>query len=58
MGFGELNTSGRRFSNEFEIRLADDPLGWKGQSPLFVTFRAPTWMLLLEPSTAVISFGV
>ncbi|KAK1764035.1 hypothetical protein QBC33DRAFT_596390 [Phialemonium atrogriseum] len=57
MGFGQLSASGARHSSDFKLHITDDPLGWHGDSPLFVSFRAPASVLLLEPRSAKISFG-
>ena len=57
MGFGQLSASGARHSSDCKLHIADDPLGWHGDSPLFVSFRAPASVLLLEPRSAKISFG-
>ncbi|KAK4238360.1 hypothetical protein C8A03DRAFT_43874 [Achaetomium macrosporum] len=56
--FGQLSTSGSRFCDGFRLHVTDDPLGWQGESPLLVSFKCPTWVLLLEPQTAMISFGI
>lgn len=58
LSFGTISTSGERFSDTFRVQIAEDKLRWNGSSPLLATFMAPTWMLLLEPKTATISFGI
>jgi hypothetical protein len=58
LSFGTISTSGERFSDTFRVHVAEDKLRWDGSSPLLATFMAPTWMLLLEPKTATIAFGI
>ncbi|KAF2793232.1 hypothetical protein K505DRAFT_417911 [Melanomma pulvis-pyrius CBS 109.77] len=58
LSFGTISTSGERFSDTFRVHIAEDKLRWNGSSPLLATFMAPTWMLLLEPKTATIAFGI
>ncbi len=58
MGFGQVSTSGSRNGDDFKTHIAEDSLGWQGQSPLFVSFRAPTWMLLQEFHAATVAFGI
>ncbi|KAK3304728.1 uncharacterized protein B0T15DRAFT_251800 [Chaetomium strumarium] len=58
IGFGQLSTSGSRQGGDFKLHLTDDPLGWQGESPLFASFKCPTWVLLLEPQTAMVAFGI
>lgn len=56
--FGEITTSGSRYTDDFKIHVAEDEQGWTGTSPLIVSFYAPTWMVLREPQQATISFGI
>ncbi|AEO58629.1 hypothetical protein MYCTH_95272 [Thermothelomyces thermophilus ATCC 42464] len=56
LGFGSLSPSGIPFSNAFELVITEDYQGWHGNCPLFVSFRVPSWMLLLEPRTAIVGF--
>lgn len=58
LSFGTISTTGERFSDTFRVHIAEDILRWTGSSPLLATFMAPTWMLLLEPKTATIAFGI
>jgi hypothetical protein len=58
LSFGNISTSGERFSDKFRVHIAEDQLRWNGSSPLLATFMAPTWMLLLEPKAATIALGI
>ncbi|OQV09597.1 hypothetical protein CLAIMM_13704 [Cladophialophora immunda] len=58
LSFGDISTTGERHSDAFSLHIVDDGLKWNGSSALFVSFRAPTWMLLIEPRTASIAFGI
>jgi hypothetical protein len=54
--FGTLSTAGSRFSNSFEVSIKEDAAGWHGDCPLYVSFRVPSWTLLLEPQTSIVNF--
>lgn len=56
--FGNITTSGSRHSDEFKVHVAEDELGWEGSSPLLVSFYAPTAVVLHDPQSAIITFGV
>jgi hypothetical protein len=58
LSFGTISTGGERFNDTFRVHIAEDKLRWNGSSPLLATFMAPTWILLLEPKTATIAFGI
>jgi hypothetical protein len=56
--FGTISTIGKLHTNDFKIQVAEDDLRWQGESPLVVSFKTPSWFLLLEPQTAIIAFGL
>ncbi|KAI9765704.1 MAG: hypothetical protein M1839_005399 [Geoglossum umbratile] len=56
--FGDVKTSELRNSDNFEIAIAEDKNGWSGRSPLVVSFLAPTWVVLQEPHSACVAFGI
>ena len=58
IGFGTISTVGARFSDSFGIYVDEDITGWSGKSPLLVSFYVPTWVLLQEPRTARVGFGL
>ena len=58
LAFGKISTSGSRDDDNFTITVTEDPRGWKGESPLLVSFMAPSWVALIEPEDATIAFGV
>jgi MYND finger len=58
IGFGKVESRGTPFSASFEVGVSEDRLAWSGTSPLLVSFYAPTWMLLLQPRTASVEFGI
>ncbi|OAP54571.1 hypothetical protein AYL99_11019 [Fonsecaea erecta] len=58
LSFGNISTTGERHSDAFSLHIVDDGLEWNGSSDLFVSFRAPTWTLLIEPRTTSIAFGI
>jgi hypothetical protein len=56
--FGTITTVGKVHSNDYAIQVVEDDLRWQGESPLIVSFKTPSWFLLLEPQTAIIAFGL
>lgn len=56
--FGTISTIGKVHSNDYAIQVAEDDLRWRGESPLVVSFRTPSWFLLLEPQTAIVALGL
>ncbi|KAF7529978.1 hypothetical protein PCG10_004953 [Penicillium crustosum] len=58
IGFGTLNAKGSRHSDSFEVEIEEDQLGWKGKSPMFISFYVPSWILLQEPCTATVSLAI
>ena len=58
IGFGKVKTCGTPFSGSFEVGIVEDMAGWSGTSPLLASFYAPAWMLLLQPRTASVEFGI
>jgi hypothetical protein len=51
-------TIGKLHTSDFKIQVAEDDLRWQCESPLVVSFKTPSWFLLLEPQTAIIAFGL
>lgn len=58
IGFGNLKHKGSRYSDSFEVEIDEDQLGWKGKSPMFLSFYVPSWILLQEPCTATVSLAI
>ncbi|CAI7647333.1 unnamed protein product [Penicillium viridicatum] len=58
IGFGTLKTKGFRFSNSFELEINEDQVGWSGNSPIFLSFYVPSWILRQEPRIATVSFAI
>jgi hypothetical protein len=58
IAFGTISIVGKIHTNDFKIQVAEDDLRWQGKSPLVVSFKTPSWFLLLEPQTAIIAFGL
>ena len=58
LAFGTISTSGSRSSIDYKVHVAEDKSSWIGNSPLIVSFYAPTWLVLLEPRNANIAFGI
>ncbi|CAI7623202.1 unnamed protein product [Penicillium glandicola] len=58
IGFGNIQTKGSRYSDSFEVKIDEDSLGWKGKSPMLLSFYVPSWILLQEPRTATVSLAI
>lgn len=58
LAFGKITTSGSRSSEDFQVHVAEDEQGWRGSSPLFVSFLAPTWPILSDPENVAIALGI
>ncbi|KAK3402390.1 hypothetical protein B0T20DRAFT_467257 [Sordaria brevicollis] len=58
MGFGELEIKGRYFTPRFRVSIREDPLGWAGESDLFVSFMIPTSVLLRDPENGIVSVSI
>jgi MYND finger len=58
IGFGKVESHGTPFTASFEVSIREDRSAWSGASPLLVSFYAPTWMLLQQPRTASVAFGI
>jgi hypothetical protein len=56
--FGDIGYHGERFSNDFWIDVNEDEKGWKGASPLLVSFLVPTWILLLQQERIMVAIGL
>ena len=55
LGFGIPMFSGTPHTASFQISMIEDQAGWMGTSPLTVSFYCPTWVLLQEPRTAIVT---
>jgi hypothetical protein len=52
VGFGTVTTSGKTFTNSFEVSICEDPKGWKGSTPLIVSAMVSTCALVEYGDTA------
>ncbi|KAH6639130.1 hypothetical protein C7974DRAFT_421742 [Boeremia exigua] len=52
LGFGTVQTSGKPFSNQYNVAIAADSEGWKGTSPLVVSAMVSTASLVEYGDTA------
>ncbi|RYO85505.1 hypothetical protein DL766_005074 [Monosporascus sp. MC13-8B] len=58
LSFGNITTSGDLHSDSFEVHVANDPLEWRGKSPLVVSCYVSTFFLLLNPQKTSAAFGI
>lgn len=58
LAFGEVRTSGSRHDQNFHLDIVEDKRGWKGSSPLLISFYAPSWPILREGPAITVAFGV
>ncbi|OJJ43643.1 hypothetical protein ASPZODRAFT_74025 [Penicilliopsis zonata CBS 506.65] len=49
IGFGTLTAQGTRFTENYTIKVQNDPMGWDGTAPLIVSIMIPTWLVLIYP---------
>ncbi|VUC36301.1 unnamed protein product [Clonostachys rosea] len=56
--FGTLSTSGRRWTDGFQVQVADDKSAWAGNCNLIVSFLVPSWILIAEPETTEVALCV
>jgi hypothetical protein len=59
LGFGHATTSGSRSGDNFKVNVSEDRHGWSGNSPMLISFCAPSWLVLqLEPNDIIVALGV
>ncbi|MCJ1288093.1 hypothetical protein MMC26_007447 [Xylographa opegraphella] len=58
LAFGEISSSESRQDDHFQITIAEDVHGWKGHSPLLVSFLVPSLIIMQEPRTATVALGI
>lgn len=58
ISFGTISTAGTIHTNDYAVQVIEDDMRWQGESPIVVSFNTPSWFLLLEPHTAVVTFGL
>lgn len=56
--FGTLDTTELEDGLNSPPKINVDSQGWKSQSACFISFWAPTWVLLQQPEDAVIAFAL
>ncbi|TGJ78966.1 hypothetical protein E0Z10_g9806 [Xylaria hypoxylon] len=58
LAFGEVRTTGERYTDSFEVHIEAASGGWDGSASLIVSFYVPAFILLLNPEKAEVIFGV
>ncbi|MCJ1380446.1 hypothetical protein MMC17_003550 [Xylographa soralifera] len=58
LAFGKISSSGSRHNENFQVTISEDVRGWKGHSPLLVSFLAPSLIVMQEPYTATVALGI
>lgn len=58
IGFGELTTEGNPFTPELKLEIKTDDRGWEGESDLFVSFMAPTSIVIKNTLMGLVSVEV
>ncbi|OAL70018.1 hypothetical protein A7D00_5547 [Trichophyton violaceum] len=59
LGFGEVQASGTKYTEEYIIEISKDERGWDGTAPLFASVMVPTALVLLNPDLSTnIFFGL
>ncbi|KAJ9609426.1 hypothetical protein H2200_005753 [Cladophialophora chaetospira] len=49
IGFGDIRTSGTKYSKDYAVQIQIDPDGWSGDEPMLISALVPTNVLLEEP---------
>ena len=55
VGFGRIQSRAPSSSGDICFDVVDDPLAWKGTSPLVVSFLVPSWVILQQPQTTQVN---
>ncbi|KDB20649.1 hypothetical protein H109_07402 [Trichophyton interdigitale MR816] len=59
LGFGEVQTSGTKYTEKYAIEISKDERGWDGTAPLLASVMVPTALILLNPDLSTnIFFGL
>ncbi|PGH04817.1 hypothetical protein GX51_03303 [Blastomyces parvus] len=58
VGFGQVIRSGARNSDHFAISIVKDHHGWKGKSPLLISFVVPSALLLAQPESTTVGMSL
>ncbi|OAT01884.1 uncharacterized protein BDCG_06279 [Blastomyces dermatitidis ER-3] len=58
LGFGQAICSGPRNSDHFAVTIAKDHSGWKGKSPLIISFVVPSALLLAQPESTTVGMSL
>ncbi|KKZ65717.1 hypothetical protein EMCG_08475 [[Emmonsia] crescens] len=58
LGFGQVILSGARNNDNFAITIVEDHSGWKGKSPLIISFVVPSAILLVEPENTTVGMSL
>ncbi|KAH9217441.1 hypothetical protein DL95DRAFT_406771 [Leptodontidium sp. 2 PMI_412] len=58
LSFEKLIAAGEPTDGDHKGLIHENPLGWAGNCPLLVSFNVPTWVILRDPSKAIVNFGI
>ncbi|KLJ11754.1 hypothetical protein EMPG_13091 [Blastomyces silverae] len=58
LGFGQVIGSGPRNSDHFAVTIVKDHRGWKGKSPLIISFVVPSAVLLAQPESTTVGMSL
>ncbi|EER45679.1 conserved hypothetical protein [Histoplasma capsulatum var. duboisii H88] len=58
LGFGRIIASGERSNDSFAVTIVEDHSGWKGKSPLIISFVVPSAILLAEPDSTTVGMSL
>ncbi|GAB7350551.1 hypothetical protein MBLNU459_g1132t2 [Dothideomycetes sp. NU459] len=56
--FGRASCFSEHDTEDLCLTVTEDPKGWDGDSPLYASFHVPSWILLQEPDTSFVVFGL
>ncbi|OAX80912.1 hypothetical protein ACJ72_04749 [Emergomyces africanus] len=58
LGFGKVISSGAPNNDNFAVTVLEDHHGWKGKSPLIISFVVPSAILLVEPENTTVGMSL
>ncbi|OJD10987.1 hypothetical protein AJ78_08148 [Emergomyces pasteurianus Ep9510] len=58
LGFGQVVGSGAPNNDNFAVTVVEDHSGWKGKSPLIISFVVPSTILLVEPESTTVGVSL
>ncbi|KAH8668637.1 hypothetical protein BX600DRAFT_510713 [Xylariales sp. PMI_506] len=58
IAFGHVKTSNRSEDDSYAVLVQEDSQGWRGSSPLVISFYVPSAALQVEPTTCLVGLAI